>query len=547
MTITLRQESQAGTTLKGSSLTYAELDNNFIDLLTNKILPLQVNADTGVVTVGQAQSNGVFSITGSTGLNTAVTEDSAGNANLVIGLDQVSGSNLNVTLYAKCSEAISVGDVVMFAGVQGDHLLVKKAVIDDSAGSFESEYIVGIAADNYALNDFAYIVTQGQITHANLNTNSYAPGTILWYDPTTSGGWTATEPTAPNPKVKVAAVLKQSATDGILLVRPTFSKRLTEAEDVETAGAANNDYLIYNSAAGKWQHTPLDISTDTTPQLGGALDTNGNAINFGDNDKATFGDSEDLWIYHDGGTTNIYERGTGNLRIITNSTLSIDGVSGGEFMASFVSNGAVSLYYDNGKKFETTSTGILTTGTVNVNNAYSLPTADGTSGQVLTTNGTGTLSFTTVPDTQIVAGDNITITQPDSASGWTVAFRNPLNQPVVAGDQTFSQINFKDYSETIYTSGTTTGTITPDVANGNVQRITLSGNITFDAFSSPAAGQSMTLIVQQPASGGPYTLSSTMKFAGGSKTLSTGASEWDIITVFYDGTNYFASLSTNFS
>lgn len=480
MTITLRQESQAGTTTKGSSLTYAELDNNFIDILTNKILPLQVDADTGTVTVGQAQSNGVFNITGSTGLSTTVTEDSTGNANLSISLDQVSGSNLNVTIYAKAQENLSAGDVVMFAGVQGDHLQVKKAVIDDSAGAFISEYIVGMVETPLNTNDFGYIVTQGQITHSTLNTNSYAPGTILWYDPTTSGGLTATEPTAPNPKVRVAAVLKQNATDGILLVRPTFSRRITDAEDVDTAAAVNNDYLVYNSATGVWQHQGLDISHDSTPQLGANLNVNSYSI-----------------VSASNGDINITPDGTGKVVI--------DGLN--------------------------------------------YPTADGSPGQFLKTDGSNNLTFATVdiPDTQILGGDNIDITQPDSASGWTVAFRNPLNQPVVGGDQTFRQINLQDYSETVYTSGTATGTITPDVVNGNVQRIQLTGSITFNAFNSPAAGQSMTLIIQQPSSGGPYTLSSTMKFAGGTKTLSTTADAYDIMTVFYDGTNYFASLSTNFS
>lgn len=460
MTITLRQESQAGTTLKGSSLTYAELDNNFIDLLTNKILPLQVNADTGVVTVGQAQSNGVFTITGDTGITTTVTESSAGDANLSIALTQAIIQGTTTTIYAKCSEAISVGDVVMFAGVQGDHLLVKKAVIDDSAGAFVSEYIVGIAADNYALNDFAYIVTQGQITHANLNTNSYVPGTILYYDPTTSGGWTATEPSAPNPKVRVAAVLKQNATDGILLVRPTFSKKITDAEDVDTVAAVNNDYLVYNSATGVWQHKALDISTDTTPTLGGTLNANSN--NF----------------------TNV--------------------------------------------------------GTINT---HTIP------------GGTGTIALTsdipTVPDTQIVAGDNITVTQPDSASGWQVAFRNPLNQPVVCGDQIFSQINLKDYSETVYQLSYA-ATITPDVANGNVQEITLTGNVAFGGFNSLAEGQSLTLIIHQDGTGGrtfseSLDSANRMLFAGGTSTLSTAGNATDIMSIFYAGGTYYASLSTNFS
>jgi hypothetical protein len=61
-----------------------------------------------------------------------------------------------------------------------------------------------------------------------------------------------------------------------------------------------------------------------------------------------------------------------------------------------------------------------------------------------------------------------------------------------------------------------------------------------------AAGQSITMIMTQDATGG-RTLSSTMKFAGGFKTLSTGNSITDITTVFYDGTNYYASLSRGYA
>jgi hypothetical protein len=107
-------------------------------------------------------------------------------------------------------------------------------------------------------------------------------------------------------------------------------------------------------------------------------------------------------------------------------------------------------------------------------------------------------------------------------------------------------VELDNYKETIYTGGSTTGTITPDVANGNVQSITLTGSITFNAFANAETGQSMTLIVKQSATGGE-TLTSTMKFAGGTKTLSTAPNAIDIISVVYDGTTYYASLATNFS
>ena len=108
-----------------------------------------------------------------------------------------------------------------------------------------------------------------------------------------------------------------------------------------------------------------------------------------------------------------------------------------------------------------------------------------------------------------------------------------------------TRVNAINYNEgSIYTV-TYGATITPDVTNGNTQQVTLTGNVTFSAFTTPVAGQSLTLIVKQDATGS-RTLTSTMKFAGGTKTLTTAANSIDIISVYYDGTNYYASLSTDF-
>jgi len=75
----------------------------------------------------------------------------------------------------------------------------------------------------------------------------------------------------------------------------------------------------------------------------------------------------------------------------------------------------------------------------------------------------------------------------------------------------------------------------------------LTGSITLNALTSPVTGQSLTLIVKQPATGGPFTLTSTMLFAGGFKTLSTANNAIDMITVSYIGTTYYASLVTGFA
>jgi hypothetical protein len=83
-----------------------------------------------------------------------------------------------------------------------------------------------------------------------------------------------------------------------------------------------------------------------------------------DNAKAQFGNSGDLQIYHNGTDSYIDDSGTGDFRIRSNF-LKIEKYTG-ETMATFNDDNAVSLYYDNSKKFETTSNGVTITGGIEV-------------------------------------------------------------------------------------------------------------------------------------------------------------------------------------
>ena len=106
-------------------------------------------------------------------------------------------------------------------------------------------------------------------------------------------------------------------------------------------------------------------------------------------------------------------------------------------------------------------------------------------------------------------------------------------------------INATEYRE-VATALTYASTITPNATAGNIRTITLTGNLTFSAFTTPLSGQTITLIITQDATGG-RTLTSTFLFAGGSKTLSTAANAVDILTVSYIGTTYYASLAKAFA
>jgi hypothetical protein len=97
----------------------------------------------------------------------------------------------------------------------------------------------------------------------------------------------------------------------------------------------------------------------------------------------------------------------------------------------------------------------------------------------------------------------------------------------------------------VFTFGNATGTITPNIDNGSIQTMTLTGNITFNTVTNMAAGDSATFVLIQDGTGG-RTLTSNMRFAGGTKTLSTAANSRDIISLFFDGSTYYASLTKGY-
>jgi len=85
-------------------------------------------------------------------------------------------------------------------------------------------------------------------------------------------------------------------------------------------------------------------------------------LNMPDNAKAIFGAGSDLEIYHDGSNSYIKDVGTGNLWI-GGVNVHLGNPTASEYYIQTISNGAVTLYYDNSPKLATTATGIDVTGT----------------------------------------------------------------------------------------------------------------------------------------------------------------------------------------
>jgi len=158
---------------------------------------------------------------------------------------------------------------------------------------------------------------------------------------------------------------------------------VTDATNVNAAGAAifsttptanitdgTSGQVLTTNGSGGLSFTTVsggggisNVVEDTTPQLGGVLDTNGNNIEFPDStgievNRLKFGSpSDDLQIYHDTNHSYVRDTGTGALRL-TGSNVQMWNSAVTELMLKAIENGAVELYYDNAKKLETTADGI---------------------------------------------------------------------------------------------------------------------------------------------------------------------------------------------
>ena len=171
-----------------------------------------------------------------------------------------------------------------------------------------------------------------------------------------------------------------------VLTATSFSGSLATTD---LTGTITNAQLAGSIADGKLASTFLkNVVEDTTPQLGGNLDANskdiigvanlnvagistftGNVIlnanlDLQDDDKILLGSGDDLQIYHDGSNSYIDDTGTGRLNIRGNTGVSLRNYSNSNQFINCYTDGTVELFYNNSKKFETTTTGVTVTGTL---------------------------------------------------------------------------------------------------------------------------------------------------------------------------------------
>lgn len=181
--------------------------------------------------------------------------------------------------------------------------------------------------------------------------------------------------------------------------------------------------------------------------------------------------------------------------------------------------------------------------TVASNVTWTLPSTDGSNGQLLSTNGSGTLSWSTVTTS---AAGSTTQVQYNSGGAFAGSANLTFDGTILTADTITAKL--KAYSEAVTTATVSTSTYNLDTSLTNIFDITLSNNVTFTFTNPPASGtsRSVTVILRQGSPGSRTATFTNAKYSDGIlPVLSTGTNQVDVLTFFTvnGGTFWFGTFA----
>ena len=330
------------------------------------------------------------------------------------------------------------GDVMMFTGTIGASGGLTAAPATGLTAD-QANYILGIATEAGSTNDWIFVTEFGEVKGIDTTGGgeSWVQGQILYYNPSVTGGLTKTKPTTPNAIATMAAVVHVGSSNGILFVRPTFGSVLGGTDgNVQFGTLSNGDVIVYDSGDARWENRAQSTLT--------AGSVNGSAT-------------------------------------ITSGTIS--GITALSVAGTASSTGEIKLYEDtdNGTNY----VGWKAPASISADISWTLPSADGTSGQLLSTNGSGTLSWTTPAGGGDVSGpasstDNA-IVRFDLTSG--KAIQNSVATLSDTGVLTTAEVSTDTISEKTAAAGVTIdGVLLKDsvVTTDTINEKTAAAGVTID-------------------------------------------------------------------
>ena len=240
-------------------------------------------------------------------------------------------------------------------GVKDDAVTAGK-IPANAVGSSE---LADNAVDTNAIQDDA--VTTDHIINSAITSAKIADGTISTVD---IADHQITDSKLASNSVTTARINGSAVTTAKIADQAVTLAKLPHGD-----GSSDGKFLRANNGADPtFETVSTDLVADTSPQLGGDLDTNSHHILIDDDHQVRFGDGNDFNINHNG-TDTYLTNSTGNL-IVQQAASNTSGdtyskarthyirVDGNDSGIDVIQNGAVNLYYNNTKRVYTSPGGL---------------------------------------------------------------------------------------------------------------------------------------------------------------------------------------------
>jgi hypothetical protein len=331
-------------------------DANFAGTVTTALatkLPLAGGTMTGAIAMGTSKITGLGNPTSAQDAATKTYVDTADALKL-----NLTGGTMSGAIAMGTNKITGVGNPTLAQDA------ATKDYVDDILGSATSAATSAAAASTSASNAATSASNAASSATASANSASAAAASYDAFDDRYLGD-KASDPTLDN--------------DGNALL--TGALYFNTTSDV---------MKVYDGSA--WNIAAI---SSASPTFTGTVTADG--LSLGDNDKATFGNSNDLEIYHDGSNSWITDVGTGDLIIQGSNAIRLRSATG-ENMGFFNADGAATLYHDNSPKLATTATGIDVTGTATTDGL----TVAGTSTFVVSDTGKVKITHATRGDSDLI-------------------------------------------------------------------------------------------------------------------------------------------------
>lgn len=182
-----------------------------------------------------------------------------GTLNVGLYNDVVLQMGQEIHYYAKntLGGTIYNGQPVMYDGTVGASGRLEVTLAQSDPSIF-ADLFLGVATQDIASNDVGYITSFGLVrgidTTGTPVGETWNDGDILYLS-TTAGELTVTQPTAPDPQIRVAVVVYSHAIQGMLFVRPSLGNYLSGLHDVYISGIADGDLIAWDDTNQRWMNT----------------------------------------------------------------------------------------------------------------------------------------------------------------------------------------------------------------------------------------------------------------------------------------------------